>query len=143
MKIDGLSKEFQEEIRKMINDAPADQKADAIYQSVVKIAEEMNKDLINDLVAQNAKAAADEDYKKKLGLHTLSEEEKEFYEMIVKDPQQTITAKQIDILPTSVVDRTLEDVKKASDILTLVNFAPAGVSKWLTGSHTGDRKSVV
>ena len=40
-------------------------------------------------------------------------------------------------MPTSIVDRTLEDVKKASDILTLVNFAPADVKHWITGEHSG------
>ena len=44
----------------------------------------------------------------------------------------------MDIIPTTVVDKTLEDVKKASDLLSLVDFAPADVKKWLIGTHTGE-----
>ena len=55
----------------------------------------------------------------------------------MKDPKQAITAAQIDIIPTSIIDRTLDDVKKATNILTLVNMAPANVQRWITASHTG------
>lgn len=135
MKIDRLSKEFQEEIKEMLNSA--EDKTEAIYEASVRIAEEMNKDLINDLVEQNTRAAADEAYKRSLGLHALSKEETEFYELIKKDIKQAITADQIDILPTSIVDRTLADIKKKSDTLSLVKMTPAGVTKWLSGAHTG------
>lgn len=41
------------------------------------------------------------------------------------------------IIPTEIIDRTLDDVKKASPILKLVNMAPANVKKWIVASHTG------
>ena len=44
---------------------------------------------------------------------------------------------QNDIIPTEIIDRTLDDVKKASPILKLVNMAPANVKKWIVASHSG------
>lgn len=135
MKIDELSKEFQQKVRDMID--KAEDKSQAIYDAAVMIIEEKNKDLIETLVAENAKAASDESYKKTLGLHSLSKEEEDFYGTMIKDVKQAITAKQVDILPSSIIDRTLEDVKKMSTTLSLVRMAPASVSKWLSGAHTG------
>lgn len=135
MKIDNLTPEFQQKIREMINNA--EDKSQAIYDAAVAIVEEKNKELISELVEQNTRAMADENYRRSLGLHSLSKEEEKFYEVMTKDVKQAITAKQIDILPTTIVDRTLEDVKKASTTLSLVKMAPTGVTKWLTGSHTG------
>lgn len=100
------------------------------------IAAEKHKGLIEELTRQNAQAAADEDYRKALGLRKLSKEEETFYERF-KDIKQSITASQIDIIPTSIIDRTLDDIKKKSDILSLVAFAPADVKKWIVASHSG------
>ena len=50
---------------------------------------------------------------------------------------RAFTANQIDIIPTEIIDRTLDDVKKASPILKLVNMAPANVKKWIVASHSG------
>lgn len=134
MKIDGLDKELQEKVRTMLNDA--DDKGEAIYQAVDMIMSAKHEKLINDLAEQNTRASADEDYRRSLGLHTLSKEEQEFYEK-VKDIKQAITAKQVDIIPTTIIDRTLDDVKKASDILSLIQFAPADVKKWMIAEHSG------
>lgn len=135
MKIDKLDKELQQKVKDMLD--AAEDKSEAIYEAATMIVEARYQDLINELVEQNAQAAADEEFRKSLGLHVLSKEEKEFYEIITKDFKQAITANQIDILPTSIVDRTLEDVKKKSTTLSLVKMAPANVTKWLSGSHTG------
>ena len=134
MKIEKLSKEMREEIVKNLNEA--EDKGTAILEMVEKINEQEHEQLIQDLIEQNARAAADANYKITLNLANLSEEEKSFYEAM-KDPKQAITAAQVDIIPTSIVDRTLDDVKKASKVLELVNMAPADVKKWLVGSHSG------
>ena len=126
--------ELKEKVMQLLNDA--EDKSEAIYQAANMIAEAKHKDLIDELVEQNAKAAASEEYKKKLGLRTLSEKEKQFYENF-KDVKQAITANQIDIIPEEIIDRTLDDVRSASNILKLVRFTPANVKKWLVGSHSG------
>lgn len=134
MIIDG-NKELQQKVKELLDGA--EDKSAAIYEAAEMIINAKHDTLIKELVEQNAKAAADESYRKSLGLHALSKEESEFYEKVKGGVYQAITAKQIDIMPTSIVDRTLEDVKKASDILTLVNFAPADVKHWITGEHSG------
>lgn len=135
MKIDKLDKELQQKVKALLDNA--EDKSAAIYEAAEMIIEARHKDLIDELVEQNAKAAADESYRSTLGLHVLSKEETEFYQFVTKDVKQAITANQIDILPTSIIDRTLADVKKRSTTLSLVKMAPAGVTKWLAGSHTG------
>lgn len=134
MKIDGIDKELKEKVTQMLNNA--EDKSEAIYEAAYMIAEAKHKELIEELVEQNARSAADEEYRKTLGLHKLSKDEEKFYESF-KDIKQAITAKQVDILPTSIIDRTLDDIKKKSDILSLVQMAPADVKKWIVAEHTG------
>lgn len=136
MKIESLNKELQEEVLQLLNDAPAEKKSEAIMQSIQMIQEAAHEDLINQVVAEAERANHDAEYKKQLGLRTLSQKEKQFYEGF-KDLKQSITASQIDIIPKEIIDRTLDDVKKASPILKLVNMAPANVKKWIVASHSG------
>ena len=136
MRIEEINKELQQKIVKMLNEAKPEEKSEAIYEAAAMIAAEKHKGLIEELTRQNAQAAADEDYRKALGLRKLSTEEETFYERF-KDIKQSITASQIDIIPTSIIDRTLDDIKKKSDILSLVAFAPADVKKWIVASHSG------
>lgn len=136
MKIEGLRQEVKDKVKQLLDNAPADQKADAIMQSIEMIDEAAHADLIQQVVAEAERANHDAEFKKQLGLRNLSQEEKKFYEGF-KDIKQSITANQIDIIPTEIIDRTLDDVKKASPILKLVNMAPANVKKWIVASHSG------
>lgn len=121
MKIESINKEVQEKVMQLLNDAPAEKKAEAIMQSIEMIQEAAHEDLVNQVVAEAERASHDADFKKQLGLRNLSQEEKKFYEGF-KDIKQSITANQIDIIPTEIIDRTLDDVKKASPILNLVTW---------------------
>lgn len=136
MKIENLNHDVKEKVLQLINDAEPEKKADAIFQSIEMVQEAMHEDLIRQVVAESERASHDAEYKKQLGLRNLSQEEKKFYEGF-GDIKQSITAKQIDIIPTEIIDRTLDDVRKASDILKLVNMAPANVKKWIVASHSG------
>lgn len=135
MKFNEIDKELQQKVVDLLEGA--ENKSEAIAQAADMIASKKYEKLIAELTEQNARAAADEDYRKSLNLRILSKEETEFYEKF-RDIKQAITASQVDIIPTTVVDKTLEDVKKASDLLSLVDFAPADVKKWLIGTHTGE-----
>lgn len=136
MKIEDLSQEVKDKVKQLLEDAPADQKADAIMQSIEMIQEATHAEMIEQVVAEAERASRDAEYKSKLGLRNLSQEEKKFYENF-KNIKQAFTANQIDIIPTEIIDRTLDDVKKASPILKLVNMAPANVKKWIVASHSG------
>ena len=80
MKIEGLSQEVKDKVKQLLDNAPADQKADAIMQSIEMIEEAAHADLINQVVAEAERAGHDADYKKQLGLRNLSQKEKKFYE---------------------------------------------------------------
>lgn len=134
MFIDGNDKELKTKVAELLNNA--EDKGEAIYQAAEMIIAAKHSKLIRELQEENTRAAADEDYRRSLGLHVLSKEEKEFYENF-KDIKQAITAEQIDIMPTSIIDRTLDDVKKASNVLNLIEFAPADVKKWIVAEHSG------
>lgn len=112
-------------------------KAQAIVDAMEKINEAQYGELIQEITEQAEKAKCDKEYAKTLGLRTLSKEEKDFFEALKEDPRQAITGKQVDILPTTFVDVTLEDIKKESGLLKHINFAPANVKKWITASKTG------
>lgn len=136
MKIENLSQEVKDKVKQLLDEAPADQKADAIMQSIEMIQEATHAELINQIVTEAERASHDAEYKKQLGLRNLSQEEKKFYEGF-KDIRQSVTAKQIDIIPTEIIERTLDDIRTASPILKLVNMAPANVKKWIVASHSG------
>ncbi len=114
----------------------AEDKTEAIVQAIEKINEASHSELVNEITAQAEKSASDKEYAKSLGLRTLSKEEKNFYEAL-KDVKASITGNQIDIIPTSIIDLTLEDIKGESKLLKHINFAPANVKKWLTASKSG------
>jgi len=114
----------------------SEDKSQAIVDAIEKLNEAEHANLIAEITLEAANAEADKEYYKKLGLKTLNKEEKEFYELL-KDAKQAITADQIDIIPTSIIDRTLDDVKKESGILSLIDFTPADVKKWIVAEKTG------
>lgn len=133
MKIDKLSQETQKKVQEILK---GENKEQAIMDAVELIVSEKEAGLIQQILAESERADRDSEYKKTLGLRNLSDSEKQFYGNF-KDIKQSITAAQIDIIPTEIIDRTLDDVKKASPILKLVNMAPATVKKWVVASHSG------
>lgn len=128
-------KQAQEEALKILQES--ENKAEAIVEAMEKINEVQYDELIQEIVEQSNKAESDKEYAKTLGLRTLNKEEKEFFEALKNDPRQAVTGKQADILPSTFIDVTLEDIKKESKLLNYINFAPANVKKWLTASKTG------
>ncbi len=127
-------KQAQEEALKILQDS--EDKSQAIVDAVEKIASVQYEDIITEIQEQAVRAESDTAYAKSLGLRTLSKEESKFYEAL-KDVKQAITAKQIDIIPNSIVDVTLENIKKESGILNDVNFAPANVKNWISAEKGG------
>lgn len=107
----------------------------AVQQAVDLIIDSKFGDLIAQLREENEKFEMDREYRSAMGTRILSTEEQKFYQAVATS---SITiGGQDDVIPTSIIDRTLADVRKASDVLELVNMAPADVKKWITGSHSG------
>ena len=128
-------KQAQEEALKILQEG--EDKAEAIVEAMEKINDAQYSELIQEIVEQSNKAESDKEYAKTLGLRTLNKEEKEFFEALKNDPRQAVTGNQVDMLPSTFIDVTLEDIKKESKLLNYINFAPANVKKWITASKTG------
>lgn len=126
--------ELKEKAIKMLNES--EDKPTALAEVIEMFASEKHKDLINEIQTQAVKAASDSNYANKLGLRALSKEEEQFYEKF-RDIKQAISGSQIDLIPTSIVDLTLENVKESEPILKLINFAPAGVKRWIVAEKSG------
>lgn len=125
----------QEEALKILQET--EDKSQAILQAITMLNEAEHANLIAEITMEASIAEADKEYCKKLGLRSnLTKEETEFYNSL-KDIKQAITAEQIDIIPTSIIDRTLDDVKKESGILSLIDFTPADVKRWIVAEKTG------
>lgn len=127
-------KQAQEEALKILQES--EDKSQAVVEAVEKITSVQYEDLIAEIQEQSIKSESDASYAKSLGLRTLSKEETKFYEAL-KDVKQAITADQIDILPNTIIDVTLENIKKESGILNDVNFTPANVKRWISADKTG------
>ena len=130
-----ISEETKNKIVQMLNDA--EDKTLAITEAMEMVIAETNSALIEKIVGEAQRAEQDAEYKKSLGLRPLSENEKKFFEQLKRGAKQSLTANQIDIIPTETIDKTLADVRAEYPILGLINFAPANVKHWLTGSKSG------
>lgn len=134
MKIENQTEKFQEEALELLE--KAENKSEAIVQVIQMAQEAKYEEIINELKKEEEKAKSDEQYAKSLNLRILNAEEKEFYQKL-KDAKQAVTFKQDDIIPTTIIDRTLDELQKESKIMDLISFAPANVTKWITGPYTG------
>ena len=123
-----ISEETKAKILQMLNDA--EDKYQAIMEAMEIIASEVNQELVSRIVeeARTVGSAA---------LPQLSENEKKFFEHLKMGAKPSVTANQIDIIPVETVDKTLADIRTEYPILGLINFAPANVKHWLTGSKSG------
>lgn len=130
-----ISDEMKNEIAQMLE--TAEDKSVALTDAMEMVIAESQKGLIDQIVAEARRAEADAEYKKTLGLRTLSENEKKFFSQLQMGAKMSLTANQIDIIPTETVDRTLDDVRKEYPIMDLITFAPANVKHWLTASKSG------
>lgn len=130
-----ISEEVKAKIVQLLNDA--EDKTVAITEAMEMVIAETQAPLIEQIVREAKRAEQDAEYKKSLGLLPLSENEKKFFERLKMGAKQSLSANQIDIIPIETVDKTLADVRKEYPILGLINFAPANVKHWLTGSKSG------
>jgi len=137
MRIDNkIPKELQESIVASINEA--EDKGQALVDGMEQIAGAFYEKAVKETLDLVKTTKGNEEAMKAAGIRTnFSEEEKKFYSVLKLGAKQSVTAEQIDIIPTNIIDATLNEVKKASRITSLITFPPAGVQKWLSASKTG------
>ncbi len=105
-------------------------------QAIEILVAAQKEELIKQLQDERDSLDADKQSAQALGLRALSKKEKAFYEKITT-ANQSVTFTQEDVIPTSIIDKTLADIKEQSDVLKLVNMAPADVKKWIVASKAG------
>ena len=106
-----MKTEIREKIAEIFE--KTEDKNSAVQQAVDLIIENKFGDLISQLREENEKMEADREYRSAMGTRVLSADEQKFYQAVATS---SITiSDQGDIIPTSVIDRTLADVKKASN----------------------------
>lgn len=138
MRIDNnkIDEAMQAKIIAGINEA--EDKGQAIAEAVETIVSMKYADFTEQFIREAEQAEANAELKKTMGIRThFTKEETEFFTAIKRGARQTLTADQIDIIPSVVLDHTLDDVRKDYPILELIEFAPANVKRWLTGSKSG------
>jgi hypothetical protein len=126
-----VSEELKAKVLQIFNET--EDKNEAVFEAMAMMVEAAHQDLVDEILA-DAKAGS------RKGFRQLTENEKKFYEVLKGGSRKfrnSITAEQIDILPTETIDYTLKDVKTPSGIRKLITLAPPNVKKWLTASKTG------
>ena len=113
MKFNKVDKATLEKAKEILEKAKVEDKSQAILEAVELINEASNKDLIEQILKESANANAKAQNFNKLGLRQLSDEENKFYDALKTNVRQAIDGKQIDLIPTTIIDNTLADVKKA------------------------------
>jgi len=93
----------------------AEDKSSAIVEVAEMLIGDRYEELIKEVVAEANNANANNAANAKLGLRTLSNEENKFYDLLKNDVKQAITGSQIDLIPNTIVDNTLADIKKQSE----------------------------
>lgn len=140
-KVTPITEEEKNAISQQLNNA--EDKGEAIVEAMSEVVNKKYQELVNQIEEEAERAENDREYRNSLGLRSaFSENEKKFYAMVKNGAKafQSVTASQIDVIPTEIIDRTMAELKTQSNILSLIKFAPAGVKKWLFGSYTGKAK---
>lgn len=125
---------IKEEAKKILTEEK--DKSEAISKVVELFANEKYASIIAEVSAEAKKAESDKAYADKLGLRVLNKEEEKFYEDL-KNAKQAFNGDQADVIPQTIVDLTLENIRTEEPILDLIDFSPAGVTKWIVAEKTG------
>lgn len=129
-----LLKINMDEIVAKINEAPSEDKAKAIVEAVEQIANQHYADVIAQYQAQAVEAAATKQNVEKFGLRNLTAAEKSFYDKLAKN---AFTGANIDAIPETTTEYVFEDLKKAHPLFQYVQWAPAGMKKWILSERSG------
>ena len=128
-----------EDLINELNEAPAEQKAEKIYEGVQNLIDETYADTIAQYQREFEEYSASKENDKKFGLRSLTEKEKQWIDRAIKQEGDTssLTGKEIDYLPQTTVSYIFEDLKTEHPLFKYINWAPAGVQKWFLSERSG------
>ena len=128
-----------EDLIKELNEAPAEQKAEKIFEGVQSIVDETYAETIAQYQKEFEEYSSSKENDIKFGLRSLSEKEKQWIDRAIKQEGDTssLTGNEIDYLPETTVSYIFEDLKTAHPLFQYINWAPAGVQKWFISERSG------
>ncbi|MBF7097582.1 phage major capsid protein [Alkalibacter mobilis] len=125
------------EMVKEINEAPAEEKSEKIIEVMHELIEANSTEIAAQYKSDYGELQANKDHAQKMGLRTLTSNEKEFYETVFPKAKQSITLTDVNIFPETTTDYVFEEIKTNHDLLRYFKSVPAGVNKYITSEYTG------
>lgn len=127
-----------EDLVKELNEAPVEQKAEKIIETIQSIVDENYAEVINQYQREFEEYSATKENDAKFGLRSLTEKEKQWIDRAIKQEDTTsLTGNEIDYLPETTVSYIFEDLKTAHPLFQYIDWAPAGVKKWFLSERSG------
>lgn len=133
MKLD--NKLNMEELVQKIDNAPTEQKAQAIAEAIQSALDVQKEDIVKEYRAMYEEVQANKEMAEKFGLRSLSAEEKDFYQKVTKGFYEGSDKEAV--LPTTTLNYVFEDLKRARPLFNYIDFTPAGLQKWIVAEVTG------
>ena len=135
-----FNKNIQDFVQR-IEDAGTEDKAKVIMESVQALVAQENASLIAEYQESAIQVQANSDNAKKYGLRQLTKEDREFYQLI-RNPRQLKGAFDGEtdnekLIPTTITNYIFEDLKREHPLFKHINWAPAGLKKWIMGDVVG------
>lgn len=127
-----------EDLIQELNDAPAEQKAEKIIETIQNIIEESYADTIAQYQKDFEEYSTSKENNKKFGLRSLTEAEKQWIDRAIKqEDTSSLKGKEIDYLPETTINYIFEDLKTEHPLFKYIDWAPAGVQKWFLSERSG------
>ncbi|WP_159638306.1 hypothetical protein [Erysipelothrix anatis] len=129
-----LGKLSIEELVQSVENAPKEHKSQAIIDAIQASVDQKYQDVVNEFVTQSQQVSADASLADKFGLRQLSKDEESFIDAAIK---QGLTGSDSALFPQTTIEFVFEDLKKNHPLFMHLNWAPAGLKKWILSESTG------
>ena len=119
----------------MIEEAPTEEKSQAIAKAIQTALNDQKAETVAEYRAMYEEVQANKEMADKFGLRTLNKEEKDFYAKVTTGSLEG--SDRDALLPTTTLNYVFEDLKRSRELFKYIDWAPAGLQKWITGEVTG------
>ena len=127
-----------DELVQKIEGASTEEKSQAIVEAIQTALNNQKAETVAEYRAMHEEVQANKEMADKFGLRTLNKEEKDFYAKVatgsLKDSEKD------SLLPTTTLNYVFEDLKRSRELFQYIDWAPAGLQKWITGEVSGKAK---
>lgn len=127
-----------EELVQKIEDAPVEEKSQAITEVIQEYVNTKYEDVVKEYQEDFLNFQSEKDNIDKFGLRHLNKEEVQFYDMLAKQ-EITVGVKGNEdvLLPVTTLNYVFEDLRKEHPLFQYIDFAPAGLQRWFISETSG------